>query len=360
MAGDALPERVNILVLTPITEQRIAQLRAIAPERLRVIAAHDELHEAIRADSPPALLGSAPPREVKRTMTDATRDEILASAHAILMPFPFPKGLLAGARSAKFLHWPFAGVSNLRGSAYWDAAVPQTSSRGATNALPIAELTMAAAVMFAKGLHVAVRNTDAGNFRRDAFPLMRTVTGKTMGIVGLGGIGAHVARLARGAGMRVVATRRSAERRAADTDGVDVLYPAAELHQMLAECDFVAVCAMLTPETEGLLNDAAFDAMKPGAVLLNVARGEIVDEDALVRALRSGKLAGAYIDVYRDDFVSPPSPRLATAPNIVITPHVSGRSDVNHAYAFDIFRDNVRRMLNGEPLVNLIDWSRGY
>ena len=102
---------------------------------------------------------------------------------------------------------------------------------------------------------------------------MKLIAGKTMGIIGLGGIGSNAARLAKGVGMRVIATRRSATKRESDVDGVDEMFPARELPALMAESDFIVVCAMLTPETEGLVSRTAFEAVKPGAYLVNVARG---------------------------------------------------------------------------------------
>jgi D-2-hydroxyacid dehydrogenase (NADP+) len=182
-----------------------------------------------------------------------------------------------------------------------------------------------------------------------------------MAIVGLGGIGTHVARLSRAFGMRVVATRRSAERRQVDVDGVDELFPAAELNAMLAEADFVVVCAMWTPETEGLIGEAAFAAVKPGAIFANIARGEIVDEDALLAALASGRVRAAYLDVWHGDVTgADPRPDLLAAPNVVLTPHVSGVSDVVASFGVDLFLDNLQRLLRNESLVQVVDWSRGY
>jgi phosphoglycerate dehydrogenase-like enzyme len=160
--------------------------------------------------------------------------------------------------------------------------------------------------------------------------------------------------------MRVVATRHSARTRQENVDGVDVLYPAADLLPMLAESDFVAVCAMWTDETERMLNDAAFAALKPGAYLMNIARGEIIDNQAMANALHSGRLAGAYLDVWDDDFRQPPPQVLREAPNIIFTPHVSNRADTPQMFAVDVFCANLERLLRGQPLENVVDWSRGY
>jgi phosphoglycerate dehydrogenase-like enzyme len=257
-------------------------------------------------------------------------------------------------------HFSFAGVSNLRGSAFWNPPFMVTSTRGRNQALPIAENVIAAALMFARRLHIAVRQTDTADFTSTAFAGMKLIHGKTMAIVGLGGIGSQVAALAKGIGMRVVATRLSAKERQANIDGVDMLYPAHEVHAMLAEADFVAVCAMLTDETEHMINEAAFSATKEGAYLLNVARGEIVSEAALAAALTSGRLAGAYLDVWDNDMVDAPSEVLQVAPNIIFTPHVSGRADSRQGFSLDVFCENLALLLEGQPLLNVVDWERGY
>lgn len=354
-----LPNVLNVLVVAQTTDETLAKIKAVEPTRLNVIPAYAEFLDETMSDNAAMMSrrNAPPPRP---TWTPAEREATLASAHAIFLSFPFPHNLAHRATNALWFHCPFAGVSNLRGTPYWGTPAAFTTSRGYTQALPIAETAVGAALMFAKRLDVAAVNTKASEFDRAQGANMRMVENKTMGIIGLGGIGGHVARLSKGLGMRVVATRHSAKARAEGVDGVDVLYPAAELHDMLAECDYVVVAAMWTDDTEGLVNADAFAAMKDGAALINVARGEIVDEPALIAALESGKLANAYLDVYKDDFTKPPPPALAAAPNMVITPHISGRSDVSHAFSADVFCANLRRLLDGETLENLVDWDRGY
>ena len=129
---------------------------------------------------------------------------------------------------------------------------------------------------------------------------------------------------------------------------------------LLAESDFVAVTPMLTDETRGMLNEKTFAQMKDGAYVMNVARGEVIDEEALKNALRSGKLGGAYLDVYTDEWSRPPDPDLMAFPNVVMTPHLSGITDVPTSYAMDLFTENLRHLLAGDPLKNEVDWSRGY
>ena len=142
---------------------------------------------------------------------------------------------------------------------------------------------------------------------------------------------------------------------------MDELLPAADLHYLLAQSDFVIVCAMLTEETERMVDASAFAAMKDGAVLVNVARGEIIDEDALVAALDSSRLAGAYLDVYDGELDGkPPRKDLLENARVVFTPHVSGMADNPGPRGFDLFLENLRRFVDGDELVNVIDWERGY
>jgi phosphoglycerate dehydrogenase-like enzyme len=138
------------------------------------------------------------------------------------------------------------------------------------------------------------------------------------------------------------------------------MYPASELHTMLGECDFVSVSAPLTPETDRMFNAEAFAATKDGAFFANVARGEVVDEEALKQAIRSRKLAGVYLDVYAQERERPPDPELMALPGVVMTPHNSGLTDVKHWPLVETFNANLRRLLAGEPLANVVDYERGY
>lgn len=330
-----LPNTLNVLVLGNLSEAELASIRAVSPERLNVQVVTD----AVQADEP---------------------DAAVRTAHVLYLGSTGPRDLAERARAALWAHFFFAGVSNLKGTSWWHSPVMITSSRGYNHPLPLAESVIAGIFTFARGFDVAVRNTAAGDFRVASYPPISLVSGKTVGIVGLGGIGAHVARIARGCGMRVVASRLSAKERRQNVEGVDVLYPASELHALLAESDYVALCAMWTPETEGMIDRKAIEAMKPNAVLLNVARGELVDEDALVEALHSGKLGGAFLDVWKDIFASPPSQALQDAPNIILTPHTSNRAEIRQSFSLELFCKNLDRLLKGQELENVVDWARGY
>lgn len=356
-----LPQNVNIVVVRDDPDPVIERIAAVDPTRVSVRklwhSFTPELYEQWPAPLVDRFIRTQPRPDEP---FGAELEAILAEAHVLFCSYPFPQQLTGRMPNLRWAHWGFAGISNLNGSEFWASDILSTSSRGYSAPWPIAESALGAVFMFSRKLHLAVRQTIQKEFPVPPYDGAMLIRGKTLGIVGLGGIGSHLAGLAKGVGMRVVATRRSAEKRTEGVDGVDVLYPAAELHDMLAEADFVVVAAMWTPETEGLMDADAFAAMKPGAFIINIARGEIIDEPAMVAALESGTLAGAYLDVYTDEFNRPPDPRLLAHPNVVMSPHISQKADGSSPNAVDIFCDNLRRFLDGEALVNAINWERGY
>jgi phosphoglycerate dehydrogenase-like enzyme len=135
---------------------------------------------------------------------------------------------------------------------------------------------------------------------------------------------------------------------------------AGDLDRLLPESDFVVICCQWTPQTTRLFDRDRFARMKAGSVLVNLARGEIVDEAALAEALAGGHLRGAALDVYVGEFEHPPPSRLWRDPRVLITPHVSGASDEDRHRAIDLFCENLRAYLDGKPLKNVVDWQRGY
>jgi phosphoglycerate dehydrogenase-like enzyme len=279
----------------------------------------------------------------------------------LLVGYPVPAGLAALSPRLVWAHHTQAGVSNLAGTDLWDSEITLTSSRGAVAATAIAEYALAAAAYFARGLHEAARQKAAGQFTRASYQML-TVRGATMGVIGLGGIGQEVARLSRAAGMRVIGTRRSVTTALPDADGADLVLPADRILEVAAESDFLVICSQLTAETRGFINAPVFAAMKPNAVLINVARGEEVDEDALVDAVTAGRIRGAVLDVYAGELEGrPPRPELTGLPQILLTPHVSGSGDTNMAGPLRrLFAENLRRYLDGQPLLNVVDRTRGY
>ena len=176
------------------------------------------------------------------------------------------------------------------------------------------------------------------------------LTGKTLLVVGLGRIGARLAHLARAFGMRVIATRRNP---AGGMAGVDAVTGGDRLHEMLGRADVVAITCPLTPETENLIDARALAAMRPTAHLINVARGRIVDEPALIRALQEGRIAAAALDVTVEEPLPQASP-LWSLPNVLITPHVAGETQSYEDGVIDILMENLNRLWRGEALLNQV------
>jgi phosphoglycerate dehydrogenase-like enzyme len=184
----------------------------------------------------------------------------------------------------------------------------------------------------------------------------RELRGRTVAIVGLGKIGMEVARVSRALGLRVTGTRRGG---GVDGAVVDVQRPPRELRELLADADYVVLAVPHTADTEGLIGVAELSAMRPGAVLVNVARGKVVDEQGLIDALRSGQLGGAALDVFAQEPLPPESP-LWDMPNVLVSPHSASTADSENAKLADLFCENLRRYLTRRPLLNVFDRERGY
>jgi phosphoglycerate dehydrogenase-like enzyme len=229
------------------------------------------------------------------------------------------------------------------------------TTAGGLAATPIAEFVMAYVLMFSKGWPGLFRSQQQHRYARF---MPREVLGKTVGIVGMGYIGGEVARLAKAFGCRVIGMRRSFTQRGPDAVA-DEGVPPGDLDYLLAESDFVVIAAPLTAETRGMIGAEQLRRMKRSAYLINIARGALVDEAALIQALKEGVIAGAGLDVFAQEPL-PPESELWDLDNVLISPHVSGGTEIYNKRATDIFCDNLRRFLAGQPLFNVVDPARGY
>ena len=235
-----------------------------------------------------------------------------------------------------------------------DRPIVVTNAAG-MHALPLAEFVLFAMLYFAKRMPRVLADQRRHHWERFA---LDTLPGKTLGIVGLGHVGGAIARLARSAGLRVVAVRRTAGA-ASESPDADAVYPPAGLRTLLGESDYVVLIVPLTPETAGLLGKAELALMKPGAVLINIGRGQLVDEAALIESLRSGHLGGAALDVFATEPLPNASP-LWDLPNVLVTPHSMSTALDENEWLVDLFSGNLRRYLAGQPLRNVFDRARGY
>ncbi len=262
--------------------------------------------------------------------------------------------ILMRAENVAWVHSVSAGIERV--------ATPLVSSRGitVTNARgvfsrPIAEYVVMMLLAIARRLPQLLELQRERTWQ----PLRgRELSGMTLGIVGFGSIGSDVAALLAPFGMRIVATRRHPERRPTDPPNVELL-PSSGLDEVLREADVVLVTVPLTTETAGLIGASQLREMREEAWLINVARGRLVDEVALRRALEGGWIGGAVLDVFEDEPLPPDSPLYGT-PNLLITPHTSWSSDMVVQRSADLFVENLRRYLDGEPLLNRVDLEAGY
>jgi glyoxylate/hydroxypyruvate reductase A len=229
-----------------------------------------------------------------------------------------------------------------------------TTARG-IHAKPLADFVLMAILWFAKDGFRMMRDQAARRWSRYTG---RDVRGATVGVVGLGSIGREVARVCRAVGMRVVATRRTVRPGEGERD-VDELLPLPELPRLLASADYIVLAVPHTPHTERLIGRRELDTVKRGAVLINVARGAVVDEDALTDALRDGRLGGAALDVFATEPLPADSP-LWGMPNVLVSPHSASTVESENARLTDLFCENLERYLRGLPLLNVFDRERLY
>jgi len=262
------------------------------------------------------------------------------------------------ARQAPRLRWvqlSSSGVGQIvEHMGLGDRPIVVTNAAG-MHALPLAEFVLFAMLYFAKRMPRVLVDQRRHHWERFA---LDTLPGKTLGIVGLGHVGRAIARLARSVGLRVVAVRRTPGPPAQSPDA-DAVYPLGGLRTLLGESDYVALIVPFTPETVGLIGKSELAAMKPGAVLINIGRGQLVDEGALVESLRSGHLGGAALDVFATEPLPAESP-LWDMPNVLVTPHSMSTALDENEWLVDLFCDNLRRYLAGQPLRNVFDRARGY
>jgi phosphoglycerate dehydrogenase-like enzyme len=255
--------------------------------------------------------------------------------------------------SAPSLKWIAVGGSGTDHLMPWD-----TGKLTVTNSAGVAAEVMAQYIIGGI-LHFTIGIPSFAKQQRDHFwnlaSTVDTVTGGTMAILGLGKTGQAVARVAKALGIEVVGIRA----RPAPTANVDRVEPLVRLHAVLGEADFVVVCLPLTPQTRGLLDEAAFRALKPGAILVDVSRGGIVHQAALTEALRSSRLKGAVLDVFETEPLPKDNP-LWDMENVIVTPHCSSVYDGWERRSVEMFCDNLDRWKRGEPLQNVVDPSRGY
>jgi phosphoglycerate dehydrogenase-like enzyme len=286
-------------------------------------------------------------------------------------------GALPDPAKAPNLRWvqlDTAGVNHLLDTPLWQSDVMLTTLNGVAPS-NMAEFALMMMMAFGHRLPLMLdlqrrHEWPSFQFRWDNFT-PHELRGATVGVIGYGAIGRELGRLAHAFGMRVLGMNRSGRSdprpltfavpslQGLEGGEPDMLYTPAEMQEMMPQCDYVVVIAPYTEATHHLVDEAALRAMKPDAVLVNIARGGVVDETALIRALEEGRIGGAALDVFEEEPLPAESPLWGMS-NVIISPHAAGFTSRYYDVIQELFGENLRRYLAGEPLLNQVDRSRQY
>jgi phosphoglycerate dehydrogenase-like enzyme len=347
-------ERVPVVIASPLEPALVERLRAV-DERL------DVRFEPELLPSPRYPSDHHGEEGFERTPEQEERFAALVAGAEVLFGIPAetPEQLAWAVRSApglRFVQATAAGAGQqVRRAELTTDELKRVaiSSASGVHAVPLAEWSIFGLLAFAKGLPRLRR--DAVERRWDHYPTTE-LRGQTLIVVGVGAIGLEVARLASAFGMRVIGVKRNTDEQLSH---VDELHPPEQLRELVADADGIVVTLPLTDETRGLIDRETIERMRDGAVFVNVGRGKVVDEEALIDALRSGKLAGAALDVTAREPLPPESP-LWDMENVIISPHTAALSWHENERIVELFAENLRRYLRGDELLSRVRTSVFY
>jgi D-2-hydroxyacid dehydrogenase (NADP+) len=284
--------------------------------------------------------------------------DAIGDADVGFTPYLSPE-MLARAERLRWVHSSAAAVEGLLPLAELARrGIPVTNSRG-IQAVPIAEQVLGGLLVLARRLHVTLAAQREQRWVQNdlAVDWPYTLSGRTMTIIGLGTIGAAIATRAHAFGMRVTGVRRRPD--LPPPAGVANVVGPDQLHDALRGCDVLVLAAPSGSATNRMIGAAEIATLNPGAVVVNVARGQMIDEAAMIEALRGGTLGGAVLDVFEKEPLDPASP-LWTLPNVVISPHSSGLRAAHWDEVLALFIDNLERFQRGQELRNPVDCTAGY
>lgn len=342
----------NVLIASYLEARHVDRIRHI-DGRLRVLYEPDLL----RPPRYPADHTGAP---AERTPQAETRwRELLRAAH-IMFDFDqtHREDLPEVAPNVRWIQATSAGIGQFVKGMRYPERMPNTvfTTASGVHAQPLAEFCVMGMVVFTKGLLRMVRDQQRKHWERFAGT---DLAGRTLLVVGAGAIGRAVARAAKALGMVVLGVKRQVAGVDPASLHLDELHPPTALHDLLPRAEHVVLAAPHTPQTEGMLGAAELALLPPGAVVINVGRGALVDEAALVDALRDGRLGGACLDVFAREPLPAESP-LWELPNVLVSPHSGSTSDRENERLTDLFRTNLQRFLAGRPLLNVLDTDALY
>lgn len=297
---------------------------------------------------------AAPEREVVQAKNTEELLRLVPDAE-ILLTWQLASPVVARCAHLKWIQSGAAGIENFLLPEITGSDTILTNSSG-IHRIQMAEHTLAMMLALARQIHLAVRAQVEGRWARgEIWPGMDELYEKTCGIVGYGDVGQEVASRCRGFGMRIVACDLEFPKDA----GLDGRYSPDELHSLLEGSDYVVLAVPATPKTEKMISSPEFRVMKPTAFLINVARGSVIDEEALVKALEAGEIAGAGLDVFAQEPLPEGHP-FYKMENVILFPHLGGATPRYWERGTEFFCQNLKRYLTGQPLINVIDKRKGY
>ena len=263
------------------------------------------------------------------------------------------------AKNLKWIHSPAAAVHQLMFPELINSSVVVTNSREVHGPV-VAEHAIALVLALAKRLPQAMRYQIKKEWAQETLwherPRPREISGASVAVIGMGGIGREFTARAKALGMRVLAVRENPQK---GTSGADAVYGTAQLDEVLSQADYVLLCTPVTPGTTGLMNQARLAQMKPDAYLLNVGRGPLIDEKAVIAALRSRSIAGAALDVFEEEPLPADSP-FWDLDNVLITPHTAAVTECLWDRHYQLISENLKRFLQGRSLLYEVDKHSGY
>jgi len=326
---------LNIVITIPLDEALVRRITSIS-KQITVTSVFEIMYADMAGDA-------AAGRKL---------DAILADAE-IMYGFGLPKDVVTRSPKLKWVQMTSAGVDRFLTDEVRSSSIIMTNVRG-MHAVPIGEFVLCEMLMFAKGAPQCFQQKEGKQWK----PFMPAVLhSKTVGIVGLGAIGREIARLSKAFGMEVLAVRRSDKFKRARY--VDHIFRRRKLKDMLSRCDYVVLTLPSTAETRNMIGEPELHSMKPTAHLINVSRGNVVDEEALIKALEENRIAGAGLDVFKVEPL-PANSRLWNMSNVIFSPHIAGGMEGYAEQATDIFCENLKRYLAGKKLLRVVDKEKGY
>jgi D-2-hydroxyacid dehydrogenase (NADP+) len=331
---------INVVVLSHIGDGCLQQIEAISP----LLRVKDLSDLKDRLSSNKGEISSADESGLAKYLSEAE----------IIYGFRISPDILSQAPRLKWIQTMSAGVDDVLTEELVKSRVILTNVSG-IHGVQISELVFGMILALAKHIPQCLQNQS--NTKWEPYS-PEILNGKTLGIVGLGSIGRTIARLGKSFGMRVIAARRSATG-LSSTRYVDVLFPKEQLNQLLAQSDYIVLSLPYTSETDKIIGEKELRRMKPTAILVNMSRGKVVDETALILALQEEWIAGAGLDTFVKEPLPPDSP-LWKLSNVILTPHIGGRTDDYAQKSTVVFCKNLKRYLSGKRLLNVVGKKRGY